>query len=133
MSPVGIVAGGYNQDWNHDEIFLSSTELYSVSSTDSCDYPLPDLPVARKGMFGGWVGGMAVICGGEDLEGVLYSDCFYYSQEDSLWVYLQDLEIARSFAAAEILDGCLVISGGKTNEGPTDSIEMLQRRIELHL
>ena len=76
---------------------------------------------------------MAVICGGEDTEGVLYSDCFYHNQEDNIWVYLLDLEIARGFAAAEILDGCLYVSGGKTEEGQTAIIELLQRRMTILL
>ena len=29
-------------------------------------------------------------------------------------MYLQDLEEGRSFAAAEVVDGCLVVSGGDT-------------------
>ena len=29
-------------------------------------------------------------------------------------MYLQDLEEGRSFAAAEVVDGCLVVSGGGT-------------------
>ena len=57
-------------------------------------------------------------------------------------MYLQDLEEGRSFAAAEVVDGCLVVSGGDTvcsdyiifsctmlhNKqvaGPTDSVEVV--------
>ena len=47
------------------------------------------------------------------------------SVEDNVWLYLQDLEVARSFAAADIVDGCLVVTGGDTELGPTDSVEII--------
>ena len=49
----------------------------------------------------------------------------YSSVEDNVWLYLQDLEVARSFAAADIVDGCLVVTGGDTELGPTDSVEII--------
>ena len=94
-------------------------------------------------MFGGWVGGVGVICGGEDSEGNIGQECFQYkwdteiwnviviiitnhaSVEDNVWLYLQDLQVARSFAAADIVDGCLVVTGGDTELGPTDSVEII--------
>ena len=36
------------------------------------------LPVARRGMVGGWVGGLALVCGGEDEIGHIGAECFYY-------------------------------------------------------
>ena len=33
--------------------------------------------------------------------------------------------MARSFAAADIVDGCLVVTGGDTELGPTDSVEII--------
>ena len=48
------------------------------------------------------------------------------SVEDNVWLYLQDLQVARSFAAADIVDGCLVVTGGDTELGPTDSVEIIE-------
>ena len=45
---------------------------------------------------------------------MLPCECNEYSAEDEAWLYLQDLEEGRSFAAAEVVDGCLVVSGGDT-------------------
>ena len=45
--PVALVAGGFNKDWEHNEVYLSSTELYSMTGTNECNYSMPDLPVAR--------------------------------------------------------------------------------------
>ena len=125
VAQIGLVAGGYNQDWNHEDVLLSSTELYSLSSADDCDHPLPDLPVARRGMVGGWAGGQAVVCGGEDGQGVIWSDCFTYDITDNVWLYLTNLQLERSYAAAEVINGCLYVSGGITNEGPTESVEIV--------
>ena len=50
----------------------------------------------------------------------------FSSVEDNVWLYLQDLEVARSFAAADIVDGCLVVTGGDTELGPTDSVEIIR-------
>ncbi len=47
MYPVAVVAGGFNKDWEHNEVYLSSTELYSMTGTNECNYSMPDLPVAR--------------------------------------------------------------------------------------
>jgi len=124
-TPLGIVAGGYNKDWNNDEVYLSSTELYSMSSEKHCNFSLPALPVNRKGMFGGWVNGIVVVCGGVDMEGVIGADCFQYNRLDNVWVYLQTMQIERSYAAADIVEGCLLVTGGKTNEGPTDTTEII--------
>ena len=92
---MALVAGGFNKDWEHNEVYLSSTELYSMTGTNECNYTMPDLPVARyhgciklivdykrlylrRGMFGGWVGGVGVLCGGEDSEGNIGQECFQY-------------------------------------------------------
>ena len=123
--PVGVIIGGYNQDWNHDDVYLSSTELYSMTGLQDCHYDLPDLPVVRKGMFGGWAGNMATVCGGEDSEAVVHQDCFTYNFEDNVWLYDEvsvRLEVERSYAAAALVDSCLVVSGGLTSEGVTDSM-----------
>ena len=55
------------------------------------------------------------------------------SVEDNVWLYLQDLQVARSFAAADIVDGCLVVTGGDTELGPTDSVEIIEGARESHL
>ena len=120
-----MVVGGYNKDWSHEEFFLSSTELYSMSSVQHCNYALPDLPVQRKGMFGGWAGDTATVCGGEDSEAVVSQDCFSYSFEDNVWLYDEisvRLEVERSYAGAALVDSCLVVSGGRTGQGVTDSV-----------
>ena len=54
-----------------------------------------------------------------------YKPFLQSSVEDNVWLYLQDLEVARSFAAADIVDGCLVVTGGDTELGPTDSVEIV--------
>ena len=36
---------------------------------EECRPAVPALPVARRGMVGGWVGGLALVCGGEDETG----------------------------------------------------------------
>ena len=53
--PVGLVVGGYNRHYGGDDIYLASTEVYSIRRSDECEAQLPDLPVERKGMFGGKV------------------------------------------------------------------------------
>ena len=65
------------------------------------------------------------MCGGEDDQGVIYSECFYYSVSDKIWLFLQELEVGRSFAAVETLDGCLYVGGGKTSEGAESSVEVV--------
>ena len=129
VRPVVAVVGGYNKAWDHSEVFPASTELYSMSSLKDCDYALPDLPVGRKGMFGGWADGRATVCGGEDREGRLYDDCFTYSFQDNVWLYDESsdrLGVERSYAAAALVDSCLVVSGGLTGQGVTDSMVGLQ-------
>ena len=124
VTTVGLIIGGYNQDWNHEEVFLTSTELYSIVGPSRCNYTLPDLPVGMKGMFGGWVGGQAVVCGGEGQEGIISQFCFYYNPEGG-WVLNKIMEVGRSFAATEVVDGCLVITGGQTMVGITDTVEVI--------
>ena len=48
-----------------------------------------------------------------------------FSAEDQAWLYFQDLEVARSFAATDVVDGCLVVTGGDTELGPTDAVEII--------
>ena len=45
---------------------------------EECRPAVPALPVARRGMVGGWVGGLALVCGGEDETGHIGAECFYY-------------------------------------------------------
>jgi len=123
--PVGMVVGGYNRAYGSEDTFLASAEIYSIARNDDCDSTLPELPVERKGMFGGWVGGYAVVCGGEDAQGVIHSECFFYSVFDRIWLYLQDLEVERSFASVVTLDGCLVVAGGKSMTGAESSVEVI--------
>ena len=52
-TPVGLVVGGYNRVYGGHDRFLASTEVYSLVRSEECDSNLPDLPVERKGMFGG--------------------------------------------------------------------------------
>jgi len=125
VTPVGLIVGGYNQDWNHEDVFLASAELYSIVGPSKCNYTLPDLPVGMKGMFGGWVGGKAVICGGEDQAGSISQFCFYYNPVENSWVLNVMMETGRSFAATEVVDGCLVITGGQTMTGVTDTVEVI--------
>ena len=55
--PVAVVVGGYNRPHFGDDTFLASTEIYSIVRSEECDGHLPDLPVERRGMFGGgWSG-----------------------------------------------------------------------------
>ena len=51
--PVGLVVGGYNRVYGGEDRFLASTEVYSIVRSQECESQLPDLPVERKGMFGG--------------------------------------------------------------------------------
>ena len=123
------VVGGYNKAWDHSEVFLATSELYSMTPTKDCDYALPDFPQGRKGMFGGWAGGRATVCGGEDREGRLYGDCYSYSFQDQVWLYDESshqLEVETSYAAAALVNSCLVVSGGRTNQGVTASLVGLQ-------
>lgn len=79
-------------------------------------------------MFGG-AGDRATVCGGEDREGGLYQDCYSYSFQDNVWLYDESsykLEVERSYAAAALVDSCLVVSGGLTNQGVTDTMVGLQ-------
>jgi len=124
--PVAMVVGGFNRPPFGDENFMASTEVYSIVASQECQGQLPDIPVERKGMFGGWVGGLAVVCGGEDIHGVVYSECYYFSTLEMSWLYLQQLEVERSYAAVETLDGCLLVSGGRTMDGAVDSIEVVK-------
>merc|ERR1719450_1885656 len=36
VRPLGLVVGGYNQDWSHEEVFLASAELYSMTGLKDC-------------------------------------------------------------------------------------------------
>ena len=45
---------------------------------EECRPAVSALPVARRGMVGGWVGGLALVCGGEDETGHIGAECFYY-------------------------------------------------------
>ena len=65
------------------------------------------------------------MCGGEDSQGVVHSECFYFSISDRIWLYLQDLEVERSFASVETLDGCLLVAGGRSMDGAEDSVEVV--------
>ena len=125
VTPVGLIVGGYNQDWNHEDVFLASAELYSIVGPSKCNYTLPDLPVGMKGMFGGWVGGQALVCGGEDQAGSISQFCFYFNPVENSWVLNVMMETGRSFAATEVVDGCLVITGGQTMTGVTDTVEVI--------
>ena len=44
---MALVAGGFNKDWNNNEVYISSTELYSMTGNNDCNYSMPDFPVAR--------------------------------------------------------------------------------------
>ena len=49
--------------------------------------------------FGGWVDGMAVVCGGEDSQGALYDDCWSYNPDgptDDSWTWLLEMQVACS-------------------------------------
>ena len=65
------------------------------------------------------------MCGGEDDQGVVHAECFYFSVADRIWLYLQDLKVGRSFAAVETLDGCLYVGGGRSAEGAEKSVEVV--------
>ena len=58
------------------------------------------------------------------------SECFSYNPEDNVWLFLQSLEVERSFASADIVHGCLVVTGGDTNNGPTDTVEVIGGNID---
>lgn len=81
-------------------------------------------------MFGGYVDGLAVVCGGEDSSGSIYSTCYFLDLQVNMWVPFQDMTIERSFAASVVVDGCLVISGGKTNSGATDLFDFIGESCE---
>jgi len=131
-----LVAGGFNRGESglaSEDIVLQSAEVYSVlpGGDGGCDGRLPDLPWegGRKNMVGGWVAGVAVVCGGIDDEGDIRKDCIFYTpeHENNGWQYLGDMEEARSEASATIVEGCLLVSGGLGADGePLDSVEIIK-------
>ena len=38
------------------------------------------------------------------MQGVIGADCFQYNRLDNVWVYLQTMQIERSYAAADIVE-----------------------------
>jgi len=131
-----LVAGGYNRGelgFATEDIVLQSAEVYSVlpGGDGGCDGRLPDLPWegGRKKMVGGWVAGVAIVCGGIDDEGDIRKDCIFYTpeHENNGWQYLGDMDEARSDASATIVEGCLLVSGGLGADGePLDSVEIIK-------
>ena len=73
----------------------------------------------------GFVDGTAVVCGGEDSEGLIHSLCYQLDPVFMLWLPYVELSEGRSFAGATVVEGCLMLAGGKTQEGPTSSVEMV--------
>jgi len=122
---LAVAAGGWTKDG--DERVLSSTELYNSQGMENCDVTLPDLPSGRMGMVGGWIGGKAVVCGGENIDGEVFSECFYLDLQLGDWVYLQMMEVPRSMAGSVVIgEDCLVVMGGKIGVGVvTDSVEVV--------
>lgn len=134
-----LVAGGFNRGENGfatEDVVLQTAEVYSVlpggcDGPDCCDGRLPDLPWegGRKNMVGGWVAGVAVICGGEDDEGDIRKSCVFYTpeNENAGWQYMEDMQEARSDASATVVEGCLLVSGGLGMDGePLDSVEVIR-------
>jgi len=131
-----LVAGGFNRGENgfaQEDVVLQSAEVYSVlpGGDGGCDGRLPDLPWegGRKNMVGGWVAGVAIICGGVDDEGDVRKSCVFYTPEDENagWQHLADMEEARSEASATVVEGCLLVSGGVGVDGePLDSVEVIK-------
>ena len=136
---VGLVAGGYMRPRGGSDILLSSTELFSPADTSTCNYSLPDLPVSRRGMFGGdqkwrvegskcvagWLGGRAVVCGGEDGAGQVAADCFHLAEGE--WQESEfRLAEGRSYAAVDTSrSDCLLVAGGTTQTGFTAELEVI--------
>jgi len=131
-----LVAGGFNRGENGfagEDVVLQSAEIYSVlpGGDGGCDGRLPDLPWegGRKNMVGGWVAGVAVVCGGEDDEGDIRQNCVFYTpeHENAGWQNLGDMQEARSKASATVVEGCLLVSGGVGVDGePLDSVEVIK-------
>jgi len=121
---IALVVGGWNKPVHGgQEKYLSSVELFDLGV--DCYQQMPDLPFGLKGMVGGYIVGMAVVCGGEDSEGFIHSSCYFFDIYLNEWIPYGDLEEGRSFAGATVVEGCLFISGGNTLDGPTGTVEML--------
>ena len=105
---VAMLVGGDEEDGYSDRV-----EVFSTSST--CMKP-PALPHSAHGAAGGWVGGMAVVCGGEPEPFAMSSLCFAYSPETNTWLDAPQLKIARSMLSAAVLDGAMLVTGGYNEE-----------------
>ena len=101
---VAMLVGGEEEGGYTDRVEI-------VSPSSSC-MALPPLPHTVHGAAGGWVGGMAVVCGGEPEPFAMSSLCFAYSPEEDAWLDAPSLKIGRSMPSAAVIDGDLVLTGG---------------------
>merc|ERR1711970_365273 len=94
---VAMLVGG-----DEEKGFTDLVEVFSPSSI--CMKP-PVLPHPAHGAVGGWVGGMVVVCGGEQEVFAMSNRCFALSPDTNTWLDIPPLKIARSMASAVVLDG----------------------------
>jgi len=105
---VAMLVGGEEEGGYTDRVEI-------VSPSSSC-MALPPLPHTVHGAAGGWVGGMAVVCGGEPEPFAMSSLCFAYSPEEDAWLDAPSLKIGRSMPSAAVIDGALLLTGGYNEE-----------------
>ena len=67
-----MVIGGYP--------YTSEVELIDLSGQGQiCQQPV-NLSIALDGMIGTYINGKILVCGGHDMEGVYYKQCYQYDK-----------------------------------------------------
>jgi len=93
---VALLVGGDEQSG-----YSLRTEIFPPYASGCIK--VPHLPQPTHGGAGGWVGGMAVVCGGEPQPFAMTSECFGYSVQDNLWLELPSLSSSRSMARCSLV------------------------------
>jgi len=105
---VALLVAGEEEDGYTDRVEI-------VSSSGSC-MEVPPLPHPVHGAAGGWVGGHAVVCGGEPEPFAMSSLCYAFSPGSGTWLEAPRLKIPRSMSSAAVIDGALLLTGGYNEE-----------------
>merc|ERR1711892_1514302 len=113
---VAMLVGGEEEGGYTDRVEI-------VSPSSSC-MALPPLPHTVHGAAGGWVGGMAVVCGGEPEPFAMSSLCFAYSPEEDAWLESDPLPKVRADHCSVVMPDASVIVTGNYPE--TNNVNMAE-------
>ena len=105
---VALLVGGDEEGGYSDR-----AELFTLSGT--CQ-TVPPLPHTVHGAAGGWVGGLAVVCGGEPEPFDMTSKCFAFDPTTWTWQEIPQLMKPRSMLSSATVDGALLLTGGYNEE-----------------